>query len=196
LPFLYRTVDDHAVDGRSDGGVRQVALRFCQRCLTAFVAAFRFLVIVDGLLVVGIADKLLFVQSPVAFVVLPLIFVFGFRTVVGGALGCHFALQGHTVHFGYELAFGNYGIVVGIYLVDDAAYLRADFHFRHRFDGAGGGYGFRYLAFDYGGCLVGHFMFGRGAAEKPDAYAGYRHNGYGDKDNLFLVHILYIIIGF
>ena len=49
---------------------------------------------------------------------------------------------------------------------------------------------------DYGGCLVGHFMFGRGAAEKPDAYAGYRHNGYGDKDNLFLVHILYIIIGF
>ena len=76
-------------------------------------------------------------QFPVAFVVLPLIFVFGFRTVVGGALGCHFALQGHTVHFGYELAFGNYGIVVGIYLVDDAAYLRADFHFRHRFDGSG-----------------------------------------------------------
>ena len=74
--------------------------------------------------------------------------------------------------------------------------IDADFHFRHRFDGAGGGYGFRYLAFDYGGCLVGHFMFGRGAAEKPDAYAGYHHNGYGDKDNLFLVHILYIIIGF
>lgn len=73
----------------------RVALRFCQRCLTAFVAAFPLSVIVDGLLVVGIADKLLFVQSPVAFVVLPLIFVFGFRTVVGGALGCHFALQGH-----------------------------------------------------------------------------------------------------
>ena len=31
---------------------------------------------------------------------------------------------------------------------------------------------------------------------KAGCLCRYRHNGYGDKDNLFLVHILYIIIGF
>lgn len=78
-------------------------------------------------------------------------------------VGSYFALQRHAIHFGYELAFGDYGIVIGVYLVDDAADLRTDFHFRHRFDGAGGGYRFRYLAFG-DGCLVGHFML---ALEPP-----------------------------
>ena len=131
-------------------------------------------------------------QSAVAFVVLPLILVFGFRTVVGGTLGSYFALQRHAIHFGYELAFGDYGIVIGVYLVDDAADLRTDFHFRHRFDGAGGGYRFRYLAFGDGGCLVGHFMFGLRAAEEPEACADHCYDDYGDKDDFLLVHTLYL----
>ena len=113
----------------------------------------------------------------------------GFRTVVGGALGCYFALQGHTVHFGYELAFGNYGIVVGIYLVDDAAYLRADFHFRHRFDGPRGGYGFGNLAFMDGCCGVGHLVLGLGTTEEPYAAAHYDYGSYGNEDDSFFVHI-------
>ena len=52
-----------------------------------------------------------------------LVLVFGLCTVVGGALRSEFALQCHAVHLGNELAFGYYGIVVYMNLVDDTAHL-------------------------------------------------------------------------
>ena len=156
--------------------------------MTAFVVAFCFLIIIDGLFVVGVADELFLVQSPVALVVLLLILVLGFCPVVGGALRGYFALQCHAVHFGYELAFGDYGVIVGIYLVDDAADLRADFHFRHRFDCSGGGDRFRYFASGYDSRFVGHFMLGLRAAKEPEACAGHNCNAYGDKNDFLLVH--------
>ena len=87
------------------------------------------LVVIDGLLIVRGGDELLFVQRLVALVEFFLVLVFGLCTVVGGALRGKFTLQCHAVHLGNELAFGYYGIVVYMNLVDDTAHLGTHFHF-------------------------------------------------------------------
>lgn len=63
-----------------------------------------------------------------------LIVVFRFAAIVGSPGRLKFALECDFIHFGYQFAFGYYGIIVYINLVDDAGYLSTDFDFRHRFD--------------------------------------------------------------
>ena len=136
---------------------------------------------------------MLFVQCFVAFVKFLLVLVFGLCTVVGGALRGKFTLQGHAVHLGNELAFGYYGIVVYMNLVNDTAHLGTHFHFCHRFNGSRGGYGFGNLAFMDGCCGVGHLVLGLGTTEEPYAAAHYDYGSYGNEDDSFFVHIYKVL---
>lgn len=105
-----------------------------------------------------------------------------------------FALQCHAVHLGNELAFGYYGIVVYINLVDDTAHLGTHFYFRHRFDGSRGGYGFGNLAFTDGGCGVGHPVLGLCATKEAYAAAHYDYGSYGNEDGSFFCSYIYKVL--
>ena len=83
LSFFHILADDYTVDGRGDGGIRQVSFSLGQGCLAAVEGAFCLQVVIFGLFVVGVANEVLGFQSFVAFIVFLLILVFGFGTVVG-----------------------------------------------------------------------------------------------------------------
>ena len=78
-------------------------------------------------------------------------------------------------------------------LVNDTAHLGTHFHFRHRFDGSRGGYGFGNLAFVDGCCGVGHLVLGLGTTEEPYAAAHYDYGSYGNEDDSFFVHIYKVL---
>ena len=92
LSGFYIAADDNSVYRRSNRSIWQVTFCFCQRCLAAVESALGLLIIIESLLVVGIADQWLIVQSLATFVVLLLIFKFGFGTIVSCLLGCQFTL--------------------------------------------------------------------------------------------------------
>lgn len=124
--------------GEVMGRVVQVSPHLDDGRLGLFVGVARLFVLVEGLVVFGIADQLLFVEGPGPRVVLRLVFVFG---LAAGQLSFRlfqFGLERHLVHLGDQLSGVHHVVVVHVELVDDARHLRTDIHLRDRLHRTGG----------------------------------------------------------
>ena len=107
------------MDGGSDGGVGEVGVGFWEGWVSAFVGGFGFVVIVEGVVVVGMGDKVVLVEWGVGLVVVGVILVLGFGRVVGGGLGWELGLEK-----------GGMGVVVDVVYKDSLNRWESNFEGR------------------------------------------------------------------